>query len=396
MKPMEVVLRQRPFNYVVQVGKSKVYDVTIPSNPPAIELVIENLTDRQGIYGDELQPLIFRLTESDIEILLNLSLLAGAFLYSYDDYLLSELDSVSLDEMDSLSSYNNISLSQNILSVGSTNTITPSSTNIELATQMAVMLRKYISASSSVMHLNTTLGVTDVSIVSPTENHMALVDSIVQRLVNQIFIVLTERGIHWFDGLLSDYDDWTLGEMENYSPKMSLVQSSGDVYMRFTLSPGDFDMSLTSQISDFISDITAEPEQHNMSLISSEVGVYQEALIRLGLKVADYDDLALGEMDDEWLQELDGYLSHSLIENTLGIIVESFPETGSFDLSFSNHITQNALLTPYLSANNDVHVQTTMNDGIELIYGLEFYDDDLLMSWDSWTLEDMAEAARIA
>jgi len=396
MKPMEVVLRQRPFNYVVQVGKSKVYDVTIPSNPPAIELVIENLTDRQGIYGDELQPLIFRLTESDIEILLNLSLLAGAFLYSYDDYLLSELDSVSLDEMDSLSSYNNISLSQSILSVGSTNTITPSSANIELATQMAVMLRKYISASSSVMHLSTTLGVTDVSIVSPTENHMALVDSIVQRLVNQIFIVLTERGIHWFDGLLSDYDDWTLGEMENYSPKMSLVQSSGDVYMRFTLSPGDFDMSLTSQISDFISDITAEPEQHNMSLISSEVGVYQEALIRLGLKVADYDDLALGEMDDEWLQELDGYLSHSLIENTLGVIIESFPEAGSFDLSFNNHVTQNAVLTPYLSANNDVHMQTMMNDGIELIYGLEFYDDDLLMSWDSWTLEDMAEAARIA
>jgi hypothetical protein len=29
-------------------------------------------------------------------------------------------------------------------------------------------------------------------------------------------------------------------------------------------------------------------------------------------------------------------------------------------------------------------------------WGLELYDDDLLTAWDSWTLEDMAEAARIA
>jgi hypothetical protein len=91
---------------------------------------------------------------------------------------------------------------------------------------------------------------------------MSLIDSNRGKLINQVFIVLTERGIHWLDGLLFDYDDLTLGEMENYLPKMSLVQSHGDVYMQFWVSPGDFDMSLSSQIADFISNISPEPEQN--------------------------------------------------------------------------------------------------------------------------------------
>jgi hypothetical protein len=102
MKQMEVVLRQRPSDYVIQVGKSKVYDVTVPGSPPSIELKIENLFDKQGIYGDELLPLIFHLTENKVECLLNVSLLAGAFLYSYDDNYLFELENVTLEEMDSL------------------------------------------------------------------------------------------------------------------------------------------------------------------------------------------------------------------------------------------------------------------------------------------------------
>jgi len=396
MKQMEVVLRQRPSDYVIQVGKSKVYDVTVPGNPLSIELKIENLFDKQGIYGDELLPLIFHLTENKVECLLNVSLLAGAFLYSYDDNYLFELENVTLEEMDSLSSYNTMSLAQSEVHVATTSSVTPISANIELATQMAVALRSYISSSSSVMHLSISTDVTDISIVTPISNHMSLIDSIVEKLINQVFIVLTERGIHWLDGLLFDYDDLTLGEMENYLPKMSLVQTHGDVYMQFWLSPGDFDMSLSSQIADFISIISPEPEQNSMSLSSSKTGVYQEALVRLGMKVAEYDDLTLSEMDDVLLQSLYGYMSSSLIENVLGVIIESFPATNSFDLSFNNQITQDVNLSAVFTVNNPLSLGTTMSDVIDLFYGLELYDDDLLTAWDSWTLEDMAEAARIA
>lgn len=246
------------------------------------------------------------------------------------------------------------------------------------------------------MHLSISTDVTDISIVTPISNHMSLIDSIVEKLINQVFIVLTERGIHWLDGLLFDYDDLTLGEMENYLPKMSLVQSHGDVYMQFWVSPGDFDMSLSSQIADFISNISPEPEQNSMSLSSSKTGVYQEALVRLGMKVAEYDDLTLSEMDDALLQSLYGYMSSSLIENVLGVIIESFPETNSFDLSFNNQITQDVNLSAAFTVNNPLSLGTTMSDVIDLFHGLELYDDDLLTAWDSWTLEDMAEAARIA
>ncbi len=396
MKQMEVVLRQRPSDYVIQVGKSKVYDVTVPGSSPSIELKIENLFDKQGIYGDELLPLIFHLTENKVECLLNVSLLAGAFLYSYDDNYLFELENVTLEEMDSLSSYNTMSLAQSEVHVATTSSVTPISANIELVTQMAVALRSYISSSSSVMHLSISTDVTDISIVTPISNHMSLIDSIVEKLINQVFIVLTERGIHWLDGLLFDYDDLTLGEMENYLPKMSLVQNHGDVYMQFWLSPIDFDMSLSSQIADFISNISPEPEQNSMSLSSSKTGVYQEALVRLGMKVAEYDDLTLSEMDDALLQSLYGYMSSSLIENALGVIIESFPETNSFDLSFNNQITQDVNLSAVFTVNNPLSLSTTMSDVIDLFHGLELYDDDLLTAWDSWTLEDMAEAARIA
>jgi len=376
MKQMEVLLRQRPSEYVIQVGKSKSYDVTIPGAPPSIELVIENLLDRQGIYGDELLPLIFHLTESQIECLLNVSLLAGAFLYSYDDYLIDELDDVTLEEMDSLSSYNSFSLSQSKVQVGTTSVITPSNAAIELATQMAVMLKKYISASSSVMHLSTTAGVTDISVFSPTSNHMSLIDSIVERLISQVFIVLTERGIHWFDGLLSDYDDWTLGEMENYSPKMSLVENNGDVYMQFWLSPGDFDMSISSQIGDFLSSITAAPTPTTMHITSSSVTEYQESFLVMSSSASSN--------------------TFALVEKVLGVIMESFPASDSFDLSFGNETTQGALITTLLSVSDSAAMKTLMTDGIGMDYGLEFYDDDLLTAWDDWTLENMAEAARIA
>ncbi len=396
MKQMEVVLRQRPHEYVIQVGKSKEYDVTIPSSPPEIELIIANLLDKQEIYGDELLPLIFHLTGNDVVCLLNVSLLAGAFLYSYDNYRLYELDNLTLEEMDSLSSYNSIALSQSETTLGATSVVSASDINLSLATQMAATLRKYLSSETSVMRLSATAGVTDISVAAPTANHMSLLDSIVNRLANQVYIVLTERGVHWFDGLLADYDNWTLGEMEDYSPKMSLVQSNGNVYMQFKLSPGDFDMSFSSQIGDFLSSITVKPEQSTMSMTSSETEVLQVSDIAMGLKVSDYDNLTLGEMDDRILQSLDGYLSYALIENTLGVIMESFPESGSFDFAFSNWTTENAVLDILLELNAPVGLQTEMTDGIELTYGLELYDDDLLATWDSWTLEAMAEAARIA
>lgn len=396
MKQMEVVLRQRPQEYVVQVGKSKEYDVTIQGSPPEIKLVIENLLDKQGIYGDELLPLIFHLTGSEAECLLNVSLLAGAFLHSYDDYRLSELDNITLEEMDSLSSYNSFALSQSEATLSASSIVYPSDITIPLETQMAATLRKYLSSDTAVMRLSATAGLTDISVVSPTENHMSLLDSIVDMLVSRVYLVLTKRGIHWFDGLLADYDDLTLGEMEDYSPKMSLVQSNGSVYMRFRLTPGDFGMSFSSQIGDFLSGITAEPEQSSMSMTSSETEVLQVSDISMGLKVSDYDSLTLGDMDDRLMQSLDGYLSFALIESTLGVIMESFTESDSFDSELSDWTAENVSLEASLDVNGPIGVQTEMSDGIELTYGLELYDDDFLSTWDDWTLEAMAEAARIA
>ena len=396
MKQIDILLRQCPFDYVIQVINEKTLDAVIPWKTQRADIIIRDLLDRKSIYGDELYPLIFHLVQSDTGCSLYVDLLIGTYLYSYDGDILENLDGYTLEAMDRIGSYNYFALKQDKATISETTVLTPDDVSLHLLSYASSTLHKYLSAVADSLQLSSDAIVTNMSVVKAKDNHAALSTSVISNLVNRAYIELNKKGIHWFDGILKDYDDMPLSDMDNYYPKMSLVQSDADIYMRFELEPDSFGLQMIIQIDDFVCDTITGVEQCDFTLLSSDVDIEKRLIILLGAYVEEYDDFPISEIDEKLLQVLDKYLSMTLTESRVGAELDLAIEAPPLDLSLTNTITQNSLLTENIICSNSATVQVFLSEDLEYMHGLEFYDDDLIMTWDSWTLNDMAEAARIA
>lgn len=371
MEQIEITLRQRPSDYVIQVGSDNSYEIVIPETHHDIDLTIWNLADRLGIYGDELLPLIFHLTEDEIEVFLNVSLLDASFLHSLDSFLIREIDPKTLATLGK-SGVDEFALIQSVIPILETTYVNPQSAEIELVTSVGTTLNISADLDTATIPLKSSINMTDQTMISLNRSTMSLITQVVEDIRRQVFLVLTQRGIHWFDGMLHAYDDMYLSEMDSYYPKMSLVQSQGSVYMRFSFSTESFDMELQSEINDFLSNVAVFVQQAVMHLNSGTTTVTNNAS-------ADLEQIVMG------------------LQNNMQIVVPfSVCGTTAISTTFRNWMSQGTRLTTACYADNYMPISTLMNDDIELWHGLDFYDDDLLMTWDDWTLYDMAEAARIA
>ena len=87
------------------------YDIVLNKPRQSYDIYIYNLVNRQSVYGDELDPLIFHLTESTVDCLLDVSLLESALLYRYDDRTLGSLDRFPVSVLGYGGGYNYFSLS---------------------------------------------------------------------------------------------------------------------------------------------------------------------------------------------------------------------------------------------------------------------------------------------
>ena len=374
MKQIDVLLRQRPFECVVTIAGAQSYDLILPSKTRVIDLTIDGLLDRQGIYGDELDPLIFHLSENEIECLLSLNLLANTFLYTLDNSLLRGLDDNTLETLENASSNNLLTLKQNAVSVFNTLSLGADSATLQLLSQVTATLEKTLSTRANDMRLAASVDLTSEKPLPVNGLNASLLTNIYSDLVNTVYLCFRERGVHWLNGLLSEYDPMTLDEIGRYTPKMSLVSREGNVYLRFTLPLTDSTMSLSGAEQDVTLHAVMRSGRNSVALTADPIGVCNNTIV-----IQPHTLLTVQLVAPE--QE-----------------VTSVPHVQPVDaeMELSCIMDQASGLTVMLSGVDAASLQCDITDDIELDHGMEFFDDELLMYWDDWLLEGMEAAARIA
>ena len=120
MVQVDILLKELPRKYDISINNTHVHDVIVGDRRQSHDIYIYNLVDRQGIYGDELDPLIFHLTESTIECLLDVSLLESALLYRYDDRLINSMDDYPVFVLEHGGGYNYFSLKESSIGLRET------------------------------------------------------------------------------------------------------------------------------------------------------------------------------------------------------------------------------------------------------------------------------------
>lgn len=372
MKQIDVLLRQRPLEYVVPITVSKSYDLVLPEKLHRVDLVIDGLLDRQGIYGDELEPLIFHLTENEIALLLNLNLLADTFLYSFDGKLLGDMDGYTLKTLGDASSNNIFNLKQSVVSIFNELSLGMNSVSIQLLTQAAATLAETLAPQTAELSLSTNAGVTSVPILSPKAYHTALLTNVYENLVNTVFLGFLERGIHWLDNLLSEYDPMTLGEIEQYTPKMSLVSGEGKAYLRFALPLTGSAMSLSSSTQSILETVALRSGRNSLVLSENTASITNDTAVTPRQSII--------------------HLTAPEQEAT----ITPYAQPGSSYIELFINLDQPPTLSSMFYGNNTMPLRDEMTEDMDLDHGMEVFDGNFLSYWDSWLLEEMEEAAKIA
>jgi len=341
---IDILLGGLPKEYDIVVDKNNSFDIVLDERYHSYDVYIYNLTDRQGIYGDELDPLIFRLTQNEVDCLIDVNLLSDKN-YSY---LALNGSKVEVDKKML------VALREQILKLKS---------NVDMA------LVKTADVEPNELKLLTSGEVTNTTRLNTAKLSARLTDRITANMSKVVELLLNTSGTHWFDGYLYEYDDWLLSDMDLIYPKLSLVTTCGKVYMKFTFDIGEHDLHITSEIADFVSNVDIKNVVRNTLQLSDDADFSYQIIcsckqnifalknpeISISISSLIYPKQSLAKLSNQTLKEME-------VAAGLGVVSQT-------------------ILTTFMVA-----------DEMEAYYGLGHYDNRYLYQWDNHTIHNMGAA----
>lgn len=364
---IDILLKQRPKEYDIKICNVQSFDVVLRDKVRTGDVYLYKLTDRQGIYGDELNPIILQLSENTIDCLIDVSLLDSSLLYRYDDNILGELDNYPVFVIDHGGGYNYFSLKNQAVDI---NKIVYANTHdacARLVSSVDTMLTKAFTAERGNITLSTSGDITEITLLKPFSLSANLTDRIAADISKVCEIMMNASGAHWFDGYLYEYDDMTLSDMDLTYPKMSLVSSHGNVYIKLSLSLDEHNISLGGSIGDF----TALTSIRNMV----------RELMHLSIDASFSYNVFCGCTP----------VASTLSESDISLKINAYVLPVASISTMSDNIVADLQSTNALGVTSEQSIETIISDDIELYYGLGRYDDELLSYWDTYTIYDMAD-----
>lgn len=366
MIQVDILLRQLPEEYDIVVNNKHTYDIILNDRYQSHDVYIYNLTDRQGIYGDELDPLIFRLTESTVDCLLDVSLLETALLHGYDNRLINNLDNYPLYVLEHGGGYNYFALKSNNVGMRNTAYVGLQEHIARLTTNVDMALVELMDAERNNMSLSTSGEITNIASIKTPELSARLTNQITDDMSTICELLLNASGIHWFDGYLYNYDGMLLSDMDLTYPKMSLVSMCGKVYMKFSFELEKDTMSLSSSIPDFITTINFKDTiRNNLHLNASTALSYQV--------ICSCNPISMHLDNTEVSVKVTAMLSPTEINYTL-----------------TDWIRQDIRTQVAIDATSQSKLITSVTEDMEAYYGLGRYDNRYLYYWDDYTIGDMS------
>lgn len=366
MIQVDILLRQLPEEYDIVVSNKHTYDIILNDRYQSHDVYIYNLTDRQGIYGDELDPLIFRLTESTVDCLLDVSLLETALLHGYDNRLINNLDNYPLYVLEHGGGYNYFALKSNNVGMRNTAYVGLQEHIARLTTNVDMALVELMDAERNNMSLSTSGEITNIASIKTPELSARLTNQITDDMSTICELLLNASGIHWFDGYLYNYDGMLLSDMDLTYPKMSLVSMCGKVYMKFSFELEKDTMSLSSSIPDFITTINFKDTiRNNLHLNASTALSYQV--------ICSCNPISMHLDNTEVSIKVTAMLSPTEINYTL-----------------TDWIRQDIRTQVAIDATSQSKLITSVTEDMEAYYGLGRYDNRYLYYWDDYTIGDMS------
>lgn len=365
MTQVDIMLRHLPESYDITVGHKHSYDIFLKNQKQSHDIYIYNLVNKQSIYGDELDPLIFRLTENEIECLLDVSLLETALLYQYDDRLLDNLGRFPISVLEHGGGYNYFSLTQNNLALKKTIYAALQKQIAHLSTNAEASLAESVGVKQSKLKLITSGEITNTVTATTEEIPTRLVTQIRSSISKVCEIILNTCGLHWFDGYLYEYDDMLLSDMYMSLPKMSLVASEGKVYMKFSFDIRNNVAKLQNNIANFVTTVNLKDTIRSVMHLTADASFSYRIICscKSASTALNIEDISLG---------IQVYITPQAITENL-----------------SDEIKQDIHTQSALGITSQDKLTTSITDDLEAHHGFGYYDRQYLYYWDDYTLEDM-------
>lgn len=366
MIQVDILLRQLPEKYDIVVGNKHTYDIILNDRYQSHDVYIYNLTDRQSIYGDELDPLIFRLTESTVDCLLDVSLLETALLHGYDNRLINNLDNYPLYVLEHGGGYNYFTLKTNNVSVRNTACVGLQEHIARLTSNVDMALAEVMDAEQNNMSLSTSGEITNIASIKTPELSARLTNQITDDMSTICELLLNASGVHWFDGYLYNYDGMLLSDMDLTYPKMSLVSMCGKVYMKFSFELEKDTMSLSSSIPDFITTINLKDTIRNNLRLNTNAALSYQVVCSCNP------------------------ISSQLNNTEVSVKVTAILSPNEINYTLTDWIRQDIRTQVAIDATSQSKLITSVTEDIEAHYGLGRYDNQYLYYWDDYTISDMS------
>lgn len=367
MTQIDILLNGRPTDYSIKIDNKQSYDVYLDKDYTANDVYIYNLLDMQDIYGDELDPVIFRLTESAVECLLNVNLLETALLHRYDDRLIGSIDEYPMFVLDKGGGYNYFALRQNSFGLKQSVYEKLEEQVMRLASNIDIALSETIGMEHNNLVLSTSGDITNITSLNTPNLSAKLTHQITANMSKVCELMLNVCGVHWYDGYLYEYDDMLLSDMYVACPKISLETLCERVYVKFSFEIEKQLTHLSNSISDFVATINLKNViRNNLRLIVDTNFSYQVICSCVS--------------DIFYIEEPDISVS---------IISPIHPKDSVAKID--NWTNQDIRTATALGVVSQTKLNTFMViDEMETYYGLGHYDTRYLYEWDNHTIHSMS------
>ena len=367
MTQVDILLGRCSREYDLRIGNTAIYDVVLDRQIYRDDVFVYELVDRQGVYGDELHPLISYLQESEINVLLESFLLNMAYLCVYDPESLGMLSEDTIFMLERGGGYNQSKLISNNIGINSTLYADPMDNTERLLLSITEYLSQYVDCIQSTISLEDGAIITPISFLRSNKSISHLTDTVTGILQKICVIVLNNCGLHWFTERIYEYDPKTLGEMDIDLPKIALSSSELKAYIAFYFKEEIIETALRCVIPDLI--------------ITAILPIVQQDEISLNFAV------------------MENIMTQAQLEarNTLHLLCEEISARIMLYLQAESLHTQLSVAeieTVYAQSNVEGTSTFTIDmmiDDMHMYYGVAKYDSQLLKDIDGFTIYELGD-----
>lgn len=306
MVQVDILLKNLQREYDITIGRNRTFDVSMDEEVQSHDVYIYDLFDRQSIYGDELYPLIFRLTQNNVEYLLDISLFPDPLLYGYDDRLLSMIDNNTLFALEHAVSYNYFPIKSSDVDVRGTvyTDLVPQATRLVYEDDTPMSLAGTIGVKDNRLALSTIGDLINNKLLTPRGLSARLFDNVTDDMQTKIDVA---GGGEIRDDLSLDMsvDEVFESKRVDLGKQISRLMSAVGIGTNKRVSPEMSSMTLTTEagvtsitrISDLwlrskITDTIAEDFLNVCEVMLNATGIHW-----LDGYLYEYDDMLLSAMD---------------------------------------------------------------------------------------------------